>query len=117
MEHTALTQLILQLNRLLDTGKYDDITIEEVHKHIENGSILQFLQERAGDDIDLLIHMDPKVSAGFQDFYVKYLQNFYHTFGGGEDWFVKNKGLCLLIAWTNEIIQRGIGLRPKEDMI
>jgi len=44
MQHTALTLLILELNKLLDTGKHDDITIEEVHQHIDEGIILEFLR-------------------------------------------------------------------------
>ncbi len=45
MKHTAVTLLILQLNKLIDTGKYDDFTIEEVHSHIDDGTILQFLRD------------------------------------------------------------------------
>ena len=117
MEHTALTLLITELNHLLDTGKYDDITIEEVHEHIDSGTILQFLRERAGDDIFLLSALD--CYTDFEDFYVKYLQRFYGAYPGHEyqKYGVKNNGLCLLIAWTNQIIQEGSGWRPKQDMI
>lgn len=118
MKHTALTVLTLELNHLLDTGKYDDITIEEVHKHIDGGTILQFLRDRAGDDIDLSILMDSKTYGDFQGFYVKHLQSIYDAYAGKENrkWGVKNKGLCLLIAWTNEIIQQGTGWRPNENI-
>jgi hypothetical protein len=30
MKHEAFTQLILRLNGLLDSGKHDDITVEEI---------------------------------------------------------------------------------------
>ena len=45
---TYLTLLILQYNKLIDSGKYDDITIDEVQRHIEAGTVLEFIQERAG---------------------------------------------------------------------
>lgn len=119
MKHTALTLLILQLNSLLDTGKYDDISIEEVHEQIDNGNILRFLQERAGDDIDLSIHLNTDVYGDFERFYVEYLQSIYHAYAGNErrKWGVENKGVCLLIAWTNEIIQQGTGWRPDADIV
>ena len=41
MKHEALTLLVNNLNRILDTGRYDDISLDEVASHIEVGSILQ----------------------------------------------------------------------------
>ena len=40
---TALTLLILELNHLIDTGEYNDMTIDEVYPQIENKNILPFL--------------------------------------------------------------------------
>ena len=116
MKHTDLTLLILQLNHLLDTGKYDDITIEHVHRHINEGTILQFLRERAGSDIDLSVHLNPNADDDFERFYLKHLQSIYDAYAGDENrrWGVENKGLCLLIAWTNEILQQGSGWQLNE---
>jgi len=118
MDHTALTLLILQLNKLIDMEKYDDITIEEVHQHIDDGTILQFLQKRGQGDIDLSIHLDTTVYGDFQSFYVKQLQSIYDAYAGNErrKWGVQNKGLCLLVAWTNEIIQLGSGWKPNMNI-
>jgi hypothetical protein len=52
MEVAALTLLIFQLNKPVDTGKYDDITIEEVHQHIDDETILAFLSARGKGDMD-----------------------------------------------------------------
>ncbi|QDE27997.1 hypothetical protein FIV45_12300 [Paremcibacter congregatus] len=30
-------------------------------------------------------------------------------------WGVENNGLCLLLVWTNEIIQRGTGWYPSDQ--
>ena len=118
MKHRALTLLILQLNSLIDGGKYDDITIDEVHQHIDKGTILRFLRERAGDDIDLSIHLNTNTYDDFEDFYVKHLQSIYDAYAGQErrKWGIANMGLCLLVAWTNEIIQQGTGWRPNENI-
>lgn len=119
MKHTALTLLILQFNRLLDTGKYDDISIEEVHEQIDSGNILRFLRERAGSDIDLSIHLDTDTHGDFETVYVEYLQSIYNAYAGDERrrWGVENKGVCLLVAWTNEIIQQGTGWKPDNNTV
>lgn len=111
---TLLTLLILQLNKLIDTGKYDNITIEEIHNYINDGTILVFLRRRSQDDIDLSIHLDTNLYGDFQIFYVKQLQSIFDAYSGDEKrkWGVQNKGLCLLLAWTNEIIQQGSGWIP-----
>ncbi|RLG44326.1 MAG: hypothetical protein DRN81_04780, partial [Thermoproteota archaeon] len=52
---TALTLMILEINHLIDTGRYDNISIDEIKKEIEKGTVLQYLQEKAQEDIDLSI--------------------------------------------------------------
>jgi hypothetical protein len=118
VKHSALTLLILHLNALLDTGRYDDITLEEVEDHIREGSVLRFLRQRAGKDIDLSLHLDTNTYGNFERFYGTYLQNILEAYGGneGRKWMVRNRGLCLLIAWTNEILQQGSGWVPASNM-
>jgi len=113
-----LTLLILELNHLLDTGRYDAISLAEVKQHIRDGSILRFLRERAAEDVDLSIYLDSDLDGTFEKFYVTYLQNILNAYGGNENrkWRVQNRGLCLLIAWTNEIIQQGTGWQPNRNM-
>jgi hypothetical protein len=45
-----------------------------------------------------------------------YLQRMCNAYSGDErkKWGVENSGLCLLLAWTNEIIQQGSGWHPRE---
>lgn len=115
MRHTELTLLILQLNSLLDSGQYDSITLDEVKKRIRDGSVLDYIQERAGRDVDLGLHLS---SAAFTTNYIAYLQAILDGYDGDEArrWGVKNRGLCLLIAWTNEILQQGSGWTPNHDV-
>lgn len=120
MDHTKLTLLILEFSHLLDTGRYDSITVEEVKSHIEDGTILDFLQERAGEGlIGLGSFFRIGGSTEYAEFYVPYLQSLLHAYGGEEwgKWGIENRGLCLLIAWTNEILQQGSGWSPRRDVV
>ena len=115
MKHQALTLLIYYLNRLLDTGRYDDISLEEVCSHIEDGSILQFIQTRAGKDVHFDLFLKTRTYGNFERFYVTYLQSLLNVHGD-DAWGVSNRGLCLLIALTNEILQQGSDWRPDPDI-
>jgi len=112
---TALTMLIFEYNALLDTGKYNDISVADVEHEIEKGTVLEYIEEVAGEDVDLSLVMTGSYP-GFKEEYVKELQDLLGgdvgnegRKGGGE-----KLGLSLLIAWTNEIIQKGSGWHPRE---
>jgi hypothetical protein len=49
---------------------------------------------------------------------VRHLQSIYGGYAGQErrKWGIENKGLCLLVAWTMEIIQQGSGWQSNEDI-
>lgn len=112
MKITALTLLILELNHLIDTGKYAHISIADVHSAIEQKRLLRFLKERAGNDIDLGIHLKSNTYGDFEAYYEEKINMIYAAYAGEElsKWGVENSGLCLVLAWTNEIIQEGEGL-------
>lgn len=114
-----LTLLILEYNQLLDTGKYNHITIEDIHREIQQGTVLRYISNIAGSDADFSIYFDDHDDLNFEAQYTKQLQSIYDGYAGQErrKWGVKNIGLCLLIAWTNEIIQRGSGWQPNEDVV
>lgn len=114
-----LTLLILEYNSIIDSGKYGDITISDIHEHIKSGTVLRFIEERAGGDVDLSLQLAASVGdQSFEDYYAGYLRAIYHGSAGDErrKWGVKNHGLCLLVAWTNEIIQQGGGWYANEDV-
>lgn len=112
MKVTALTLLILHINSLIDSGKYNDITIFDVHTAIENKELLRFIKKRCGSDIDLSIHLESTVYGDFESFYEQQINQIYGGYAGDErrKWGIENLGLCLVLAWTNEIIQLGEGL-------
>jgi len=113
---TALTLLILELNHLIDTGKYNDITVDEVYVEIENKNILPFLGKRTKGISDFSMYSNDGPYSDFADFYHQQMLSLYDGYAGDHrrKWGVENLGLCLLLAWTNELIQQGAGWYPSE---
>ena len=113
----AITMILRNLTHLVDAGEYNDITIEDVHKHIENETVLRFLSELKGAS-ELKAILESDLWIGFATFYTKSIKSIYYGYAGNErrKWGIENSGLCLLIAWTNEIIQMGSGWYPNENL-
>ncbi len=111
----VLTLLILEFNSLIDSGKYNDITIEEVRREIEKGNIINFIASRTAGDSDFSMFQDSERS-DYLNYYHAQLRDICEACAGNErrKWGVENLGLCLLVAWTNELIQRGSGWHPSE---
>ncbi len=110
---TALTLLVLEINHLLDSRKFDDISIEEVYDWIKKEEILPSLAKRTGGEIDLSIYSDDGPYSNFSTFYHDQMKALADAYAGDhERWRVENRGLCLLLAWTNQIIQSGSGWHP-----
>ena len=113
---SAFTLLILQINQLIDSGEFNDISIDEVYGWIENKEIISSLAERAKGQIDLSLYSKEGPYANFSVFYHDQM----YSLAGGyvgyhrRKWGVENLGLCLLLAWTNELIQHGSGWHPSE---
>lgn len=111
-KHVPLTLMILELNGLLDSGNYDGITPAEVAAHLDDGSIFDYLRERVGADADFSLLLEGGPYPGFAAFYVAALRDLNGAYSSGRKWGVSHRGICLLLAWTNEIIQQGHGWRP-----
>lgn len=95
-----LTLTIMDLNAAVDSGVLDDYTMEQAREDIKRKRVFPELRRRGyrsmiGTDEDLedALHSEWERIAG--------------AYAGdeGRKWGVQNKGLCLLIAWTNELIQ------------
>lgn len=117
---TALTIMILIINSLIDSGKYADITMDQIKVEIDNGQVLEYLGKNMGKDVDLSLilpneRMPDGLYPGFIQFYSERLQRLSTAYSGDEGkWGVANSGLSLLLAWTNEIIQQGGGWHPND---
>jgi len=113
----ALTILVLKINHMIDSKKYDNITIENVYTWIDEQNIFKSLIELTAGDEDFSFYLNDGPYANFVKYYEEKMYNLYNAYGGDHDrkWGVKNLGLCLLLAWTNELIQQGTDWRPSQN--
>lgn len=109
----VLTLLILEYNHLIDTGKYS-ISIDEIHQQIESRNVIGFLSERTSEDSDFSMFGSEGPYVEYVKYYNEQLLQIFLAYAGNENrkWGVEQNGLCLLVAWTNELIQQGAGWHP-----
>ncbi len=102
MKICFLTYIILELNAALDSGEYDDLPMREASEHIEARTLVPWLKERV-PRMDLSLLSDEYIEEYHDD-----LEDIQLNYYGRErrKWGVEKRALCLLIAWTNEIVQR-----------
>jgi hypothetical protein len=98
-----LTYLTLQLNSLIDKGK--GMTLKETRQLCEQKTILRELQERfpfKETNFDLsLLKLQPDAEAEIENFFNDMAISIKDS-----EMCVANNGLCLLIAYAQEQIQR-----------
>lgn len=104
-----ISYLILELTRLIDSGKFHDISIEEVYSWMREEEILSSLQERTSGEIDLSPYGANGAYPGFDVLYHDRMFSYYNAYSSGHfrKWGIENLGLCLLLAWTIELIKTG----------
>ncbi len=100
MKLSYLVYVIQKLSMALDSGQYQDVSVAEAREHIEAGDLVAWLDQRVpAARLDGLCEAHlAELQAGLAFMQAEY--------GGMErKWGVINSGLCLLIAWTGEIIK------------
>lgn len=109
----VLTLLILEYNHLIDTNKYS-ISIDDIHKQIDAKNVIEYLAELTSDDSDFSVFGKDGPYLEYVKYYNEQLLQIYLAYAGDENrkWGVEQNGLCLLVAWTNELIQQGAGWHP-----
>lgn len=103
MRLSQLSYFVFEVNAALDTGKYDHLTIEDVEERIKNMEVVPWLRSTMGDDVDLSLFDGPagnELHEGLFDIYGGYKGQ------ESRKWGVRQRGLCLLVAWTVELIQQ-----------
>lgn len=100
MKTTDLTLFILAVNAAIDTGKHTHISVAEMSRQIEQKSVFEFLAAAN-------VRIEPSVREDVQRELSEALYDLHNVGAGneGRKWGVRNSGLCLLLAWTNELIQ------------
>ncbi|AWH50948.1 hypothetical protein C1925_18145 [Stenotrophomonas sp. SAU14A_NAIMI4_5] len=101
MQITNLTFLAFSINSAIDTGDYDHSTVEIVGRHIEAGSVFSYLQNELKEDLDLSI-FDAATKA---QLLVEW-QDLLNAVDARRKFGVRRCGLCLLVAYLVEGIQR-----------
>jgi hypothetical protein len=93
-----LTFLILQINALIDQGQHP--SIEEVKRRIKDGSVFTWLR----DEFDADMSFEPEALSSI----LNQLDGIRGGYSGDEKrkWGIEKNGLCLLLAWVNELIQQ-----------
>lgn len=106
---SGITAFLFEMNAAIDTGRYADLSVEEVEDHIEDGDLLDFLRTRLGDDVDLSMIDDERATA-----LTAWLFDILGGYKGRESrkWGVRNSGLCLLVAWAAELLQQKAWEQP-----
>ena len=100
MKLNYLVYVILKLNIALDSGKYQDVSMEEAREHIDARDLVAWLNQRVPE-----AHLGALSEAHVAELQegLAFMQAEYR--GLERKWGVINSGLCLLIAWTGEIIK------------
>lgn len=108
MRITNLTFLAFNLNGAIDTGKYADVGFDEVGRAIDNGTIFGFLAKRLEGDIDLSIFDATRKAELLTEW-----QDLRNAVSARRKFGVEKNGLCLLLAYCLEGIQRRQDSNPK----
>jgi hypothetical protein len=98
---TELTFLGFYLNGALGSGKYDDISVEEVKERIRDRTIFDYLKTRLGPDIDVT-----GVSSEARGEVNEEWADMADALDEARKMGVDRNGLCLLMAYILEGIQR-----------
>jgi len=100
MQINSLTFIAFYLNSAMDSGRYDDLSIDKVKQEIEAGTIFPFLRTHLGSDLDLSIlrtEDEAELLAEWQDHLAAVNER--RKMG------IEKRGLTLLIAYLLEGIQ------------
>lgn len=106
MQVYKLSFLGFYLNGALGSGKYDDITIDDVSKQIEAGTIFDYLKEKIPEGCGSAI-----LTPEDKEELINEWRTFVNVIYEGKKLCVRNdKGLCLLVAYLFEGIQSRTGV-------
>ncbi len=101
---SLIANVLFGISALLDDGRLDDLTFDDVKRHAELGSLIEFLKEKGGGYFaSNLFDMTPN----FRKWYSKMIADNCWAMDGRErrKYGLENRGVCLLISYTAEIIQ------------
>jgi hypothetical protein len=107
MIRSARTFLLFELNALLDTGKYNSVTIESVKEAISTRSVPSYLKRISGGELDVSLLQTDDWNALYSEW-----EDMSNAIDAERKMGVRRNGICLLIAYLTESLQRTIREMP-----
>ena len=104
MRLTNLTNIIIELNKLIDTRKYTWISPRDVQQYIETGEIFRYIADRGKADVDLSFingNVEAEIAAALKNL-------LFSDRVERRNWGVANNGISFLLACVTELIQSGL---------
>ena len=102
MTHVDLTELVREINAAIDSGCHVRITMENMRDWIERRSVFVNMKNSVDSSFGTLMSA-PSAMAEVEE---RLLDICLAHRGREGKWGVENSGLCLLLAWVNEILQQ-----------
>jgi hypothetical protein len=99
----ALTDALFVVNKAIDKEAAEAVTVDEVHRHIDAGDLVRFLESKLGVAFS-------GVREGIDEnrLFIEALRHVRQTSGRERKVYgVQNSGACLVIAYITEILQQG----------
>jgi hypothetical protein len=110
MEAFKYRWLLWELIAATDTGKYDALEFEEVHRHASAGSIQAFLRDHFDEEDITWSFLEPQ---DWSDL-AKEWADLANAIDAQRKFGVENKGVCLLMVYTLEGLQRQLKVEKQE---
>jgi hypothetical protein len=103
-----MAMILFGLSLLADSGKTDHVTLADVKKHARDGDLIDFLTKLGGGIFASGFLVGPEMKE-FSNWYVNEIRDNCDAMEGRErrKYAIQNRGICLLISYTAEIIQQG----------
>lgn len=87
--------LVWEFIALMDTGKYDDITVDEVKNQASAGTIASYMVSKFGKDADFSL-MEPQDWTDLAEEW----ERFENAIDEQRKMGIRNRGICLLQAYA-----------------
>ncbi len=101
MKLSQLTFIGFYLNGAQGNGRHHSVSIDDVKAELEKGTLFEYLQRELGQDIDTSIFTEEEKAALNAEWLDMAL-----AVNEGRKMCVEKGGLCLLVAYVLESIQR-----------
>jgi hypothetical protein len=112
-----LTNIIYVLSSIADSGTKDNVSIDDVKKHVRAGDLWEYIGEIGGTGFLAFDIFSAPDSADFRAWYLEEMRAQCRYAEGRESrkYAIQNRGICLLISYTAEIIQQGKDIVLKKE--